>query len=172
MRTRTGAKTAGCRPEPRQAHPAGRSGKECMVRPRLASMKRDRLHSLRKCIRPVCGTSRSLAMMGYAHDRPNRLVQPLTATFLLKFRYLGRRNGIVRFSIQTMTVLDAVFANQQQMKRLDSALLKPRLSTVPNLFIYYEKTQRQAVQKIKNLFCLAIVYLRGWIYPTLRSPGA
>ena len=47
-------------------------------------MKRDRLHSLRKCIRPVCGTSRSLAMMGYAHGRPNKLVQPSTAAFLLR----------------------------------------------------------------------------------------
>lgn len=39
---------------------------KCMVRPRLASVRCDRQHSLRKCIRPVCGTSRSLAMMGYA----------------------------------------------------------------------------------------------------------
>ena len=44
---------------------------KCMVRPRLASMRCGWRHSLRKCIRPVCGTSRSLAMMGYAHDRPN-----------------------------------------------------------------------------------------------------
>ncbi len=59
---------------------------KCMVRPRLASMKCDRLHSLRECIRPVCGTSRSLAMMGYAHGRPNKLVQPSRAAFLLRLR--------------------------------------------------------------------------------------
>ena len=40
--------------------------KKCMVRPRLASVRCGWRHSLRKCIRPVCGTSRSLAMMGYA----------------------------------------------------------------------------------------------------------
>jgi transposase len=40
--------------------------KKCMVRPRLASVRCGRRNSLRKCIRPVCGTSRSLAMMGYA----------------------------------------------------------------------------------------------------------
>ncbi len=40
--------------------------KKCMVRPRLASVRCDWQHSLRKCIRPVCGASRPLAMMGYA----------------------------------------------------------------------------------------------------------
>lgn len=49
--------------------------------PRLASEMNRWRHSLPECIRPVCGTSRSLAMMGCAHDGAHKW-SSLIAAFL------------------------------------------------------------------------------------------